>query len=187
MYRKFYGLEFLVTPVVLTPYLLTERVTRRAMERLKDGQIFCDAGTGSGNIAVTILKHTNTKGIGLDISPAALDVARFNAVANKVANRLELRQSDGLEALTESVDLIVCNPPYWPKDKAASVTTGPQVAITDGFDGLTLIRKVINDAPRVLKAGGTLVLEYIGAEKIAPLFGTQWTVETFREGAIATR
>lgn len=186
MYHSFYGLEFAVTPQVLQPYGTTERIVDRAIRSLKKGQTFCDVGTGSGNIAVAILKNTNTKGIGLDTAPEILDVARLNAVVHRVANRLDLRKSDGLGALSKPVDLIVCNAPYLPKDRALRAF-GPLNALTDGLDGLTLIKQLVQSSPKLLLKGGILLLEYVGQQNITAIFDSSWAIEQFREGVEAKR
>jgi len=139
----------------------------------------CDVGTGSGCIAITLLCEKRfAHVVGVDISEAALEVAKRNAKAHNVANRVSFIQSDCFDAMTRdnTFDLIVSNPPY----VSANVLQGlqrevrdhePRVALSPGDDGLAIIRRLINEAPPFLKPGGHLVIEigFDQSEKIAGL------------------
>lgn len=178
-FRKFYGLEFELNEHVLTPYVQTEKIVERAMRLLNANSTFCDVGTGSGNIAVTLAKLTGATGTATDVSPEALQVARKSAEQHEV--KIDFRECDGIA--DGQFDLIVSNPPYLSAARAGK--REPRIAVTDGRDGLTLIRQLIATAPKHLKAGGVLLLEYIGPERIADLFDAKWSVEAFREGVQA--
>lgn len=135
----FYGLEFEVTPDVLRPYSATERLVKAAID-LKPKR-FIDVGTGSGNIVVSMLKNLpDSTAIATDISPAALLVARRNAERHGVADRVEFVCCDALDAIRGQFDAVVCNPPYSPSPPRSPHT--PDIAFTDGKDGLSLIRKL---------------------------------------------
>ena len=83
-HQDFYGRAFRVTPDVLIPRPETELLVEAALG-LMNGSRFCDVGTGSGCIAVTLLcEHLNSRGVGLDVSPTALAVAGENAGAHRV-------------------------------------------------------------------------------------------------------
>ena len=143
----FCGLEFEVTPDVLRPYAATERLVEKAVEMLAGlpNPRFIDVGTGSGNIVVSILKALpNATAIATDISFAALLVARRNAEKHGVADRVAFVACDALEALKGQFDAVVCNPPYWTRERyeERQPTTGPRIAITDDADGGSLIRKI---------------------------------------------
>jgi release factor glutamine methyltransferase len=166
-HQDFYGRAFRVTPDVLIPRPETELLVEAALG-LMNGSRFCDVGTGSGCIAVTLLcEHLNSRGVGLDVSPTALAIAGENAGAHRVDQRVEFFVSDCFDALTENTrpfDLIVSNPPY----VAAGVVAGlqrevrdhePMVALTPGPDGLSIIRRLITDAPQFLQKDGHLLLE----------------------------
>ena len=133
-----------------------------------NGSRFCDVGTGSGCIAITLLcDRPDSYGVGLDISCGALAVAKENAIAQRVNQRIEFLVSDCFDSLSENTtpfDLIVSNPPY----VAANVVAGlqrevkdhePMVALTPGNDGLRIIRRLITEAPQFLRKDGHLMLE----------------------------
>ena len=166
--QEFYGLEFEVTPDVLIPRPETEMLTARAIDVLTgtDAPRFCEVGIGSGCIAVSILYNVpEATAVGLDISGNALQVAGRNAEKHGVASRLELRESDVfLASRDEKFDLVVSNPPYV---RAADLQAlqpevrdyEPHAALTDGSDGVSIIRQIIEGAPGFLKASGSLLIE----------------------------
>jgi len=180
--QDFYGRRFEVTPDVLIPRPETEGLIETVVPFVASTNSpfwICDVGTGSGCIAITLLceKHS-AHAIGVDISGAALEVAKRNAKAHNVADRVSFIQSDCFDELTRDItfDLIVSNPPY----VSAKVLQGlqrevrdhePRVALTPGDDGLAIIRRLINEAPPLLKPGGHLVIEigFDQSEKIAGL------------------
>lgn len=166
--QEFYGLDFLVTPAVLIPRPETEIVVENAVEILnrKDSARFCEVGVGSGCISVSILSCVKaSSAVGLDISADALQIAAQNAGRHRVADRLELKTSDLFAELkNEKFDLIVSNPPYISfedvKDLQPEVRDfEPHVALTDSGDGLTIVRKIIDDAPLFLKSNAFLLME----------------------------
>lgn len=165
--QEFYGLDFVVTADVLIPRPETEMVVEHAVELLgNNGARFCEVGVGSGCISVSILKQvTSSTAVGLDISEAAIAVARKNAQMHSVDGRLELRTSDVFSALKdEKFDLVASNPPYIPLREFESVQAEvrdfePRIALTDEADGLSIIRKIISEAPKFLRQGGWLMIE----------------------------
>ncbi len=172
--QEFYRLDFFVKPDVLIPRPETELIVENAIEILREIEKprFCEVGTGSGCISVSILHEAKTAtAIGLDISPKALEIARRNADANGVSERFELKHSDVFDALkneknekNEKFDLIVSNPPYVPFGDLAGLQPEvrdhePQIALTDGGDGLSIIKKIIADSPQCLKPNGFLLIE----------------------------
>lgn len=166
--QEFYGLDFEVTPDVLIPRPETELIVENAIEILRGNQnaLFCEVGTGSGCIAVSILHESESAtAIGLDISERALEIARRNAARHRVSERIELKTSDIFAALEdERFDLIVSNPPYIPlKDienlQAEVRDFEPLEALTDNQNGLSIIEKIISQAPRFLKPEGILLME----------------------------
>jgi release factor glutamine methyltransferase len=166
-YQDFYGRSFRVTPDVLIPRPETELLVEAALG-LMHGSRFCDVGTGSGCIAVTLLcERPDSRAVGLDLSPAALAVARENAGAQRVDQRIEFLVSDCFDALPENTrpfDLIVSNPPYVAADVVAGLQREvkdhePMVALTPGPDGLSIIRRLITQAPQFLQKDGHLLLE----------------------------
>jgi release factor glutamine methyltransferase len=184
--QEFYGLDFAVTKDVLIPRPETELIVEAAAEILKkiENPLFCEVGTGSGCISVAILHEIKrARGVGLDISREALDVTRHNARKNSVAERLELKTSDVFAALhDEKFDLIVSNPPYVPAGDLETLQREvrdfePRAALTDGGDGLSIIERIVADAPKFLKAGGVLLMEigFNQSERTRALFpGEVW-------------
>ena len=164
--QEFYGLAFQVTPAVLIPRPETEHLVEAALARVpKDAPIhIADIGTGSGAIAVA-LAHSlpQAKVVALDISPPALAVARENANRHNVANCIDFRVSDLLEATRGEVfDAIVTNPPY----VATTEELEPQVrdyepasALYAGQSGLDIYRRLIPQAKAALKSNGWLLME----------------------------
>ncbi len=166
--QEFYRLDFVVTKDVLIPRPETELIVENALEILKatENPRFCEIGTGSGCIAVSIL-HENkaATAIASDISENALQIARKNAENNGVLERLELKNSNIFDKInSEKFHLIVSNPPYIPGEDFDRLQTEvrdfePKFALTDGKDGLSIIEQIIKDAPVFLKPNGFLLME----------------------------
>jgi release factor glutamine methyltransferase len=166
--QEFYGLNFVVTPDVLIPRPETELIVEAAVEilREKEKPEICEIGVGSGCISVSILREIKpAKAVGLDISEKALKIAKINAENNQVSDRIELKISDVFETLqNEKFDLIVSNPPYVPIEDFASLQLEvrdfePEIALTDGKDGFSIVEKIISGAPDFLKPDCFLLLE----------------------------
>ncbi|MES2018787.1 MAG: peptide chain release factor N(5)-glutamine methyltransferase [Pseudomonadota bacterium] len=162
--REFFGLDFHVTDAVLIPRPDTELLVELALDRLPQRGRALDMGTGSGAIAVTIAHARPDAAItALDVSEAALEVARGNAVLNGA--RVRFLHSDWFAALaTEQFDLIASNPPYI-ADGDVHLSQGdlrfePSGALTDRFDGLSALRTIVAGAPAHLVAQGWLLMEH---------------------------
>ena len=167
--QDFFGRQFHVSPAVLIPRPETELLVEAALRLLtnSDGPSICDVGTGSGCIAISILcERADAKATAVDISDSALDVARLNANRLEVTNRIEFVLSDCFERLDPSheFNIIVSNPPY----VAAEMLPGlqrevrdhePLTALSPGGDGLSVIRRILREAPEFLTEGGYLLLE----------------------------
>ena len=181
--REFFGLPFHVSPAVLIPRPDTELLVELASERLPPSGRALDMGTGSGAIAVA-LAHTRRDAAvtALDISPAALDVARGNAALNQATVRF--LESDWYSAAAgERFDLIVSNPPYIASgDRHLSegdLRFEPSGALTDHADGLSALRTIIAGAPQHLEPGCWLLMEhgYDQAESVRALLAAQGYTE----------
>jgi len=182
--QEFYGLDFFVTPDVLIPRPETEMIVENALDILKarENSRFCEVGVGSGCISVSILHHNRTaSAIGLDVSEKALGIAKLNAENNQVLERFDLKISDVFGILTdETFDLIVSNPPYIPREDIENLQAEvrdfePLNALTDEKDGLSIIEKIIADAPNFLIPNGFLLME-IGfgqAEDVKQMFDAE--------------
>ena len=172
---EFYGLEFEVTPDVLIPRPETETLVELALAPHSSSThpssthlLIADVGTGCGCIAVSLAVHLpNATIYAIEISPAALAVARRNVERHTVAARVLLMVGDVLTPCPGPVDLIVSNPPYIPTGECGSLPASvrdhePRLALDGGPDGLAVIRRLLAQAPAVLRAGGRLLIE-IGA------------------------
>jgi release factor glutamine methyltransferase len=163
--REFFGLDFAVSEAVLIPRPDTELIVELAIERLPQQGRLLDMGTGSGAIAVSVA-HSRPDALvtALDVSEAALDVARGNAASNQA--RVRFLRSDWFSALDEAdtFELIVSNPPYIAAGDVhlsqGDLRFEPAGALTDHADGLSALRTIIEGARRRLPAGGWLLLEH---------------------------
>jgi len=189
--QEFWGLEFEVTPAVLIPRPETEHVIEVALERLGPRGIkirmdtgapspklrVADVGTGSGCIAVALayeLPHADL--FATDISEAALEIARHNALRHGVAERIDFLHADLLQPLLrgqQSFDLIVSNPPYISRREAPSlqrevVDHEPGIALFGGPRGIEIYERLIEEARILLRSGGFLVLE-LGHDSAKPV------------------
>lgn len=175
---EFFGLEFAVTPDVLIPRPETELLVERALGGLKRFALAerppraLDAGTGSGCIPVALAVNApDLSLVATDISPAALEVARRNAAAHAVAERIEFACCD-LFPPDGRFDLITANLPYIPTDTLRSLPIygrEPTLALDGGADGLTLIRRLLTGAPERLTPGGLLLVEIEASQGAAAL------------------
>jgi release factor glutamine methyltransferase len=166
--QEFYGLDFEVTPDVLIPRPETEMVVEHAIPLLTtlSRQRLCEIGIGSGCIAVSMLHHLpEATAVGLDVSPAALKVARRNANRLGTGDRLQLFESDIFSNCPdERFEMIVSNPPYVPSSDIDGLQPEvrdfePHLALTDGRDGLSIISTIVKQSPHFLKSGGFLLME----------------------------
>ncbi|CDG85778.1 peptide chain release factor N(5)-glutamine methyltransferase [Janthinobacterium agaricidamnosum] len=162
--REFFGLPFEVSDAVLIPRPDTELLVELALERLPRQARLLDMGTGSGAIAVALAHSRPDASVSaLDVSSAALAVARRNASANGV--NITFMHSDWYAALgTERFDVIVSNPPYIASgDRHLSqgdLRFEPAGALTDHADGLSALRIIVAGAARHLAPQGWLLMEH---------------------------
>jgi release factor glutamine methyltransferase len=171
-HREFFSLDFRVTSDVLIPRPETEFLVLTALDRIKErtGEapvVVADVGTGSGIVAITVARQTpRAKVAALDISPAALAVARDNAQRLGVAERVELIESDLFAALPagRSFDVVVSNPPYVSTAEMARLPREvrayePALALAAGDSGTSVIERLIPQAAERLTRGGSILLE----------------------------
>ncbi len=162
--REFWGRRFIVTPDVLDPRPETETVIDAALAGPEPRRIL-DLGTGSGCLLLTLLAECRrATGVGVDISPLALDVACRNAERLGVAGRATLLISDWFEAVEGRFDLIVSNPPYIGEAEVAELDPEvrlhePIQALCAGADGLAAYREIIAGARHHLAPEGRVLLE----------------------------
>jgi len=171
--REFWSLEFEVSPATLIPRPETELLVEQALEVLPAGAPLriADLGTGSGAVAVALARERrHWRLCATDRCSAALQVARRNAVRLGAA-QIDFVRGDWCAAFAGcSLDAIVSNPPYVaeqdPHLGQGDARFEPRTALAAGPRGLDDLARLINDAGRVLRAGGWLFLEH-GAEQAA--------------------
>jgi release factor glutamine methyltransferase len=128
-----------------------------------------DVGTGSGCIACAVAaERGDVRVVGLDVAPRAVALARANVAALGLSRRVTVEVSDLFGALAAvRADVIVSNPPYLPSRVIESLPPevrhhDPRLALDGGPDGLDVIRRLVDAAPRWLASGGRLVVETAG-------------------------
>jgi release factor glutamine methyltransferase len=167
--REFHGRTFLVDRRVLIPRPDTETLVDVALERTRGRSMSMralDLCTGSGCVAVTIARERPTSLVfAADVSSDALAVARDNALRLGAYN-VALRCGDLFGAVDPSCrfDLVTANPPYVPAGEIASLQPEirdhePRLALAAGDDGLSLVRRIVADAPLHLADGAVVALE----------------------------
>ena len=178
-HREFYSLDFRVTPDVLIPRPETELLvialldlakTRTGGTGLASGthaMKIADVGTGSGIIAVCAAKHLpDCRVTAIDISPAALEVAKFNAEKHSVAGRIEFVEGNLLAGIPaeKTFDFILSNPPYVAESEFEALAPGvknyePRRALVAGANGTEAIESLIPQSAERLHPGGYLIME----------------------------
>lgn len=189
--KEFHGLAFSVDARALIPRPETELLVDLVIDRVRevltsvprqrgaDAFRVWDVGTGSGAIAVAAVVALQARGYGPDVvrmlasdlSPDALSLAVENAVGHGVADRIDFARGDLLDVVPAppaTVDLIVANLPYIPKDDLPNLPVAasfePQAALDGGSDGLDIVRRMLVQLPRVLARSGVALLE-IGSDQ----------------------
>lgn len=181
--KWFYGLAMKVDRRVLIPRPATETIVDCVLRHCRaqpgfggargEGVLIADVCTGSGCIAVALLKYlTGARAVATDDSRDALDVAGQNAAIHGVADRMDLVQGDLVSALDQHpvargagcLHYLASNPPYIPDHEWPAVLPNvknhePERALRGGVDGLDYVRRVIAEAPARLRAGGMLLVE----------------------------
>lgn len=173
--QAFLEWDFRVSPAVMVPRPETELLVETVRDELGNagsGLHVLEVGTGCGNIAISLAKWLPSATIcGVDIAREALEVAQRNAVRLQCAAQVRFFSSDLLSAVKGGrwADVVVANLPYVSTSEFAALQPEvaqwePRIALDAGPDGLVLLRRLIRDAPRVLRPGGLLALE-IGASQ----------------------
>jgi release factor glutamine methyltransferase len=171
----FFNLEFEVTRDVLIPRPDTETLVENVLQFARRSAGFetprvLDLCTGSGCIAAAIAHHNkNSTLVAVDISPAAIALAKRNIEKLALSDRVTLLEGDLFEPLTQLVDqhpfdLIVANPPYIASGQIESLPRSvreyePPQALDGGLDGLVLHRRILAGASTRLRQNGRIFLE----------------------------
>lgn len=174
--QEFMGLAFIVNENVLIPRQDTEILVEEAMRELHDGMSILDLCTGSGCILLSLLRYSNDcKGVGVDCSRKALEVARRNA--GQLSLDADFRESDLCAGLDAGIkfDMLVSNPPYIPSSVIPSLAAEvrvhePREALDAGEDGLHFYRRISREAKPFLYRGAPVFLE-IGYNQGADVMG----------------
>ncbi|AKQ41273.1 N5-glutamine S-adenosyl-L-methionine-dependent methyltransferase [Aurantiacibacter atlanticus] len=172
--QEFFGRTFIVTPDVLIPRADSESVVQVALDTAPRARRILDCGTGSGALLLTLLaERPDARGIGIDSSPAALEVARANAEALGLSVRAQVLSADWTEGgwaePLGQFDLVIANPPYVEDSANLSLDVReyePAQALFSGPEGLDDYRILVPQLPLLLTDSGVVVLE-IGATQAA--------------------
>lgn len=169
--REFYGLDLEVTPDVLIPRPETELLVEEALIHIKArhqtgfGVTVADVGTGSGAIALALAAHLkDVRVFGLDVSPAALNVAQRNVDRLGLASSVQLQHGDLLKSLAAPLDLIAANLPYVRSgdrdDLAPDIRDfEPAIALYGGESGTDVVERLLATAGAYLRPNGVILLE----------------------------
>jgi release factor glutamine methyltransferase len=170
-HQEFWGMDFIVTPVVLIPRPETEHVieTVLPLARALPNPRVVDVGTGSGCIALALAKELpQAEILATDISADALEVAGANAARHQLESLVLFHRTDLLQGLDPNAfDFVVSNPPYVGESEQDQLQLEvrkfePSNAVFAGPTGLEVIERLIPQAHAALKPGGWLVMEISG-------------------------
>ncbi|TMJ52169.1 MAG: peptide chain release factor N(5)-glutamine methyltransferase [Alphaproteobacteria bacterium] len=176
--KEFWSLPFVIAPAVLVPRPETETLVEAALgvvdakrrQRLR----IADLGTGSGALLLALLHELEgADGVGTDVSPAALGVARENCERLGLARRATFVACDFGAALGGGFDLVVSNPPYVVQRELLRLDPevrnyDPKLALDGGVDGLAAYRRIAADARRLTARGAHIIVE-LGAGMADPV------------------
>ena len=173
--QEFWGMDFVVSPVVLIPRPETEHLVETVLElaRTMERPRIVDVGTGSGCIALALAKELPSAEVhAVDVSPATLDVARANAKRHELEKRVVFHSDDLLEGFSreEPFDFVVSNPPYIAESEKDQLQIEvrefePHLALFSGPSGCEIIERLIQQSQKVLKPSGWLVMEMAAGQQ----------------------
>lgn len=175
--REFYGVDFVVTNAVLVPRPETEHLVENVLaivSEIAQPIKILELGTGSGCIAVSLTRELLHRSIrcsylAIDLSAAALEVARQNVDRHELDDVISLQRSDWFKEIDDQFNLIISNPPYVQASEIQGpLLHEPKLALSGGADGLDAYREIMKNAPKFLTPSGFLALE-IGADQAESL------------------
>ncbi len=170
----FYRESYKVSPACLIPRQDTEILVDYAVKNIPDGEEFIDICTGSGCIAISTLKNTkSTSCSAIDISDAALAVAKENAKENGVSGRIEFLKTDALSFTPrKKIFAVLSNPPYVTDEEYEKLDTElyhePKIALVGADRGLAFYKKITQLTKGSLKPNGFIAFE-IGKDQAEAL------------------
>jgi release factor glutamine methyltransferase len=166
---EFMSLPFAVTEEVMIPRPETEILVEKVLSKLSGQARVLDVGTGCGNIAVSLAKHSDSCVLATDISPQALEISGENAIRNEVDKRIGFLCGDMFRPLAKNAcngkfDFVVSNPPYVRRGEIRNLPREvrdfePGTAFDGGEDGLTFYRVIAKECRELLKTGGYIAVE----------------------------
>lgn len=171
--QDFMGIELLAGPEALIARKETEILAKAALAKLKampGGELLVvEPCTGSGNVGLALAAgEPRARVFASDLSAEAVGLARRNLDVTGIG-RVEFRVGDLLAPFEEErflgrADLVACNPPYISSAKVAEMAPAiashePSLAFDGGPFGVSILMKLIKQAPRFLKSGGWLCFE----------------------------
>jgi release factor glutamine methyltransferase len=172
--KEFWTFSLAVNRDVLIPRPDTEIIVEEALDvyrKISSSEIrILDIGTGSGAIALALAKEISNAIItATDISADTLELARENAGALNLQDKIDFRQGDLFEPVEGIFDIIVCNPPYIPEEEYKMLPAGvkdyePEIALLAGKKGTEFYAILIYQAVDYLQKNGWLLME-IGAKQ----------------------
>ena len=166
-YKEFWKQKFVINPSVLIPRPDTELIIEKVLKNYKknENKNILDIGTGSGCIILSILlERKKFRGVGIDLSKQAINVAKINAKMQQFGNRIRFINTDIDNFFSNKYDLIVSNPPYIKKSKLSGLIEDvrnfePKLALDGGLDGYSTVLKVIAKSSKLLRKNGIMFLE----------------------------
>ncbi len=168
---QFYGINFYIDSRALIPRPESELLVETTLEFISQrlpSEVPCsiaDVGTGSGVLAIALALHLpRAKIYAIDVSAAALEVARINCRKHGVEENVHLFLGDMVQPLPEKVDIILANLPYIRDSELPQLSPEiknfePTIALAGGFDGLEKMRQLLPQAKQKLLPGGLALLE----------------------------
>jgi release factor glutamine methyltransferase len=181
--REFWSLDFEVTPAVLIPRPDSETLVEAALKEFgaTPPARLIDLGTGTGCLIISLLTEwREATGVAVDISAAALDIARRNAGRLGTAERMTFDCRDFGATCTERFDLVVSNPPYIADGVIETLEPDvrafePFLALSGGADGLEAYRQIARTLPGLLLPQGRAILEigFDQAERVTRILENQ--------------
>ena len=180
--REFFANNFYVDENVLDPRPDSETMIEMIIKKYQKTSFLnlCEIGCGSGCLIISLLKHfKDWRGLGVDISKKALEIAQKNAQSNEVFSKIEFLESNLFKNFQDNqiFDIIISNPPYIPSADIENLQDEvrlfePRIALDGGCDGLDFYRNIANQSRKFLKNKGSIFLEigYNQSQEVVDIF-----------------